>query len=111
MCQYSEADQAFISRPMEPGGRIAVIGLGYVGLPLAVALARKFDTIGFDIDAGPHRRAREGHDRTREVDEAALRASPLKLTAERTGLRRAQTFTSSRCRRRSMTPTGRISAR
>jgi len=30
--------------------RIVVIGLGYVGLPLAVALARQFETIGFDID-------------------------------------------------------------
>ena len=30
--------------------RIAVIGLGYVGLPLSVALARKFDVVGFDID-------------------------------------------------------------
>jgi UDP-N-acetyl-D-mannosaminuronate dehydrogenase len=37
---------------MEPGPRIVVIGLGYVGLPLAVALARKFETIGFDIDQG-----------------------------------------------------------
>jgi len=35
---------------MEPGGRIVVIGLGYVGLPLAVALARKFGTTGLDVD-------------------------------------------------------------
>src|SRR5436305_290209 len=32
--------------------RIAVVGLGYVGLPLAVALARKFDVVGFDVDGG-----------------------------------------------------------
>ena len=32
--------------------RIVVIGLGYVGLPLAVALARKFDVVGFDVDSG-----------------------------------------------------------
>ena len=31
---------------------IVVVGLGYVGLPLAVALARKFEVTGFDIDAG-----------------------------------------------------------
>ena len=67
---------------MELGGRIVVIGLGYVGLPLAVALARKFDTIGFDIDADRIAELREGRDRTGEVDEGELKASGLKLTAE-----------------------------
>jgi UDP-N-acetyl-D-galactosamine dehydrogenase len=67
---------------MEPGGRIAVIGLGYVGLPLAVALARKFETTGLDVDQGRIGELGRGHDRTREIDEAALRASPMKLTAE-----------------------------
>jgi UDP-N-acetyl-D-glucosamine/UDP-N-acetyl-D-galactosamine dehydrogenase len=66
---------------MELGGRIVVIGLGYVGLPLAVALARKFQTIGFDIDRGRIGELREGHDRTREVDGDALRLSSLKLAA------------------------------
>ena len=42
---------------MEPGPRIVVIGLGYVGLPLAIALARTFDTLGYDIDEEPDRRA------------------------------------------------------
>ena len=37
---------------MTGGQRIVVIGLGYVGLPLAVALARHFETIGFEIDEG-----------------------------------------------------------
>src|SRR6478672_9852150 len=62
--------------------RIVVIGLGYVGLPLAVALARKFETTGFDVDQGRIGELGRGHDRTREIDEAALRASPMKLTAE-----------------------------
>jgi UDP-N-acetyl-D-galactosamine dehydrogenase len=62
--------------------RIVVIGLGYVGLPLAVALARQFETIGFDIDEGRVAELRSGHDRTHEVDADALRASELKLTAD-----------------------------
>jgi UDP-N-acetyl-D-galactosamine dehydrogenase len=62
--------------------RIVVIGLGYVGLPLAVALARHFETIGFDIDEGRVEELRGGHDRTHEVDSEALRASSLYLTAE-----------------------------
>ena len=67
---------------MERAPRIAVIGLGYVGLPLAVALARKFETVGFDIDERRVAELREGKDRTREVDEAELRASDLALTAD-----------------------------
>lgn len=49
--------------------RIVIVGLGYVGLPLAVALARKFDATGFDIDSGRVAELRRARDRTREVDE------------------------------------------
>jgi UDP-N-acetyl-D-galactosamine dehydrogenase len=62
--------------------RIVVIGLGYVGLPLAVALARQFDTIGFDIDQKRVVELRNGRDRTNEVTPDALKASALRLTAD-----------------------------
>ncbi len=55
--------------------RVAVIGLGYVGLPLAVALAKHFPTIGFDIDQGRIRELVGGHDRTHEIDPPALKAA------------------------------------
>ena len=61
---------------------IAIVGLGYVGLPLAVALARHFPVIGFDVDAERIEELRRGHDRTREVEADDLAASFLKLTAE-----------------------------
>ena len=48
--------------------KIAVIGLGYVGLPLAVALARHFPTTGFDVSAPRIAELRAGHDRTGEVE-------------------------------------------
>jgi UDP-N-acetyl-D-galactosamine dehydrogenase len=67
---------------MESGGRIVVIGLGYVGLPLAVALACSFATTGFDIDQERVDELRKGHDRTREVADEALLASRLELTAD-----------------------------
>jgi UDP-N-acetyl-D-galactosamine dehydrogenase len=67
---------------MGGGPRIAVVGLGYVGLPLAVALARHFDTAGFDIDPQRIAELGQGRDRTREVDERALRETSLKLTAD-----------------------------
>jgi UDP-N-acetyl-D-galactosamine dehydrogenase len=58
---------------------IVVIGLGYVGLPLAVRLAACFRTTGFDIDSARIAELRRGHDRTREVDPAALADAALEL--------------------------------
>lgn len=60
---------------------VAVIGLGYVGLPLAVALADHVPTTGFDIDEGRIDQLRRGHDRTNEVSSARLGATGLELTA------------------------------
>ena len=62
--------------------RIAVIGLGYVGLPLAVALARKFDTIGFDVSARRVDELRQGNDSTKEIPLDELQASSLQLTTD-----------------------------
>jgi UDP-N-acetyl-D-galactosamine dehydrogenase len=62
--------------------RIAVIGLGYVGLPLAVALARKFDTVGFDVSARRVDEIGEGNDSTNEISAEELRSSSLQLTAD-----------------------------
>jgi len=67
---------------MARGERIVVLGLGYVGLPLAVALARKFDVTGLDIDRERVEELRSGHDRTREVEPGALSGSTLRLTHE-----------------------------
>ena len=61
--------------------RIIVVGLGYVGLPLAVALARKFEVVGFDIDPNRIGELRENFDRTREIDEANIASSTIKLTS------------------------------
>jgi len=62
--------------------KIIVVGLGYVGLPLAVQLARHFDCIGLDSNSGRIAELRDGHDRTGEVDAAALAASTLALTSD-----------------------------
>lgn len=61
---------------------IAVIGLGYVGLPLAVALARHFPVLGFDIDKGRVEELGRGEDRTREIEPDILRATSLRLSAD-----------------------------
>lgn len=62
--------------------RIAVIGLGYVGLPLAAALSQHFDTIGFDINQTRIDELRLGHDRTGELSDGALRDTALTVTAK-----------------------------
>lgn len=62
--------------------RVTVLGLGYVGLPLAVALARKYFVTGFDIDTGRIAELSEGHDRTREIDAERLAMSTLGLTSD-----------------------------
>ena len=54
--------------------RIGIIGLGYVGLPLAVAFGRKFPTLGFDIDANRVAELKAGKDETLEVSAADLAA-------------------------------------
>jgi len=52
--------------------KIAIIGLGYVGLPLAVAFAEKFRTVGYDIDSKRVDDLSKGHDHTLEVDSSRL---------------------------------------
>jgi len=54
--------------------RIAVIGLGYVGLPLAVEFGKIYPTIGFDINTNRVQELNEGHDHTLEVEDDDLRA-------------------------------------
>lgn len=70
---------------------VAVVGLGYVGLPLAVAFGRKFPTIGFDIDSGKIARLRKGHDPARAMSPEALHsARRLQFTADPARLREAE---------------------
>lgn len=52
--------------------KIGVIGLGYVGLPLAVEFAKKYKVVGYDINADRIQQLRSGHDATREVSSEAL---------------------------------------
>jgi len=52
--------------------KIALIGLGYVGLPLAVEFAKKYQVFGFDINAGRIAELNKGHDRTLEIEDTLL---------------------------------------
>src|SRR5262249_11283801 len=72
--QQQKCHMSIIELPQLDTLHIGVIGLGYVGLPLAVHLARKFPVLGYDIDARRIEALARGEDRTREVsrEEMAL---------------------------------------
>jgi UDP-N-acetyl-D-galactosamine dehydrogenase len=73
--------------------KIAVIGLGYVGLPVAAAFARAGSpVVGFDIDETRVRELSAGHDRTREVEAADLKHPSLNFTCDSGGLQTADFF-------------------
>ncbi len=61
---------------------VAVIGLGYVGLPVALGFARHFPTVGFDIDRARVMELTEGRDRTGEIAADVLKASALIVTTD-----------------------------
>ena len=73
--------------------KLAVIGLGYVGLPLAVEFGKKRSVIGFDINQSRINALREGHDSTLEVDDDELKeATHLRFTADAADLEAANVY-------------------
>ena len=87
--------------------RIGVVGLGYVGLPLAVEFGMKYPTVGFDVKEGRIAELRKGKDSTLEVSEqGACCGQKLSFTADPEALR-ACNFLSSPCRRRLAATTAR----
>ncbi len=68
--------EALISRE----NKIAVVGLGYVGLPLAVHLAAHFDVVGFDLKTDRIKELESGIDRTLEVTDAQLKQAQIHYT-------------------------------
>jgi UDP-N-acetyl-D-galactosamine dehydrogenase len=72
--------------------KIAVVGLGYVGLPLAVALARKHDVLGFDVSSTRVADLRGGRDSTNEVSAEELRSVELKISGDSADLHGREVF-------------------
>ena len=61
--------------------KIAVVGLGYVGLPLAVQMSKHFEVVGYDLNSGRIKELKSGYDRTLEVSEEELRAALQDLSS------------------------------
>jgi UDP-N-acetyl-D-galactosamine dehydrogenase len=74
---------------MAHGRKISVIGLGYVGLPVAVAFGAEDRVVGFDVDAERIKELAAGHDRTMEVSPEALGAADILFTGNPEHIRQA----------------------
>ena len=72
--------------------KVAVVGLGYVGLPLAVALARKHDVMGFDVSTTRIAALRAGVDSTNEVTADELRSVSFTITEDPAALHGSEIF-------------------
>ncbi len=73
--------------------KIAVIGLGYVGLPLAVEFGKKYETIGFDIDKKRIKELENGIDKTLEVESSNLKSAEfLSYTSDIEGIRNSNYY-------------------
>jgi len=74
------------SRIQNQESKIGIIGLGYVGLPLAIEFSKKFPTIGFDISEERIEQLKKGIDKTLEVPEEELKSSNISFTKESSNL-------------------------
>ena len=74
---------------LDAKSKLALVGLGYVGMPIAVAFAKKVPVIGFDLNAEKIKRYQEGHDPTGEVGDEAIRETTVDFTSDETRLREA----------------------
>ena len=72
--------------------KIAVIGLGYVGLPLAVEFAKKFPVVGYDISVPRINELRQGKDSSLEVESGELAGVPMTFTDRLEDLRDSNVF-------------------
>jgi UDP-N-acetyl-D-glucosamine/UDP-N-acetyl-D-galactosamine dehydrogenase len=69
--------------------KISLIGLGYVGMPIAVAFAEKIDVIGFDVNKDKIELYKNGIDPTKEVGDAVIKNTTVDFTSDETRLREA----------------------
>lgn len=70
--------------------KLAVVGLGYVGMPIAVAFAKKIEVIGYDLNAQKIELYKKGIDPTREVGNEGVANTTVEFTADETRLREAK---------------------
>lgn len=70
--------------------KLSLVGLGYVGMPIAVAFAKKIDVVGFDLNSAKIDLYKSGIDPTREVGDEVIKATTVDFTADETKLKEAK---------------------
>src|SRR5699024_10611908 len=70
--------------------KISLVGLGYVGMPIAVAFAKKVDVLGFDVNAEKIEKYKQGFDPTNEVGDQAIQDTTVDFTADANRLKEAK---------------------
>ena len=70
--------------------KLSLIGLGYVGMPIAVAFAEKVDVIGFDLNRDKVELYKSGIDPTKEVGDAVIKSTTVRFTADEEELKNAR---------------------
>ena len=86
MCYYSELYERLVRKEE----KLSLIGLGYVGMPIAVAFARKINVIGFDLNSQKIDLYKAGIDPTNEVGDEAISKTTVLFTADETKLKEAK---------------------
>lgn len=75
---------------LERKTKLSLVGLGYVGMPIAVAFAKKIDVVGYDLNAKKIELYKSGIDPTNEVGNDAIKATTVEFTADASKLREAK---------------------
>ena len=70
--------------------KVSLVGLGYVGMPIAVSFAKKIKVVGFDLNAKKIELYKSGIDPTNEVGDEVIRNTTVEFTADETKLREAK---------------------
>lgn len=75
---------------IEKEEKLSLVGLGYVGMPIAVAFAKKIDVIGFDLNAHKIKLYKSGIDPTKEVGDEAIKNTTVHFTSDEKALQKAK---------------------
>lgn len=88
--RYRRRNLDLYNRLVEKKEKLALVGLGYVGMPIAVAFAKKIDVIGFDFNEAKIELYKKGIDPTNEVGNEAIRETSVEFTADPSRLKEAK---------------------
>lgn len=89
-CMQKEDKMDLYERILNGEEKLSLIGLGYVGMPIAVAFARKVSVIGFDLNKEKVELYKKGVDPTNEVGNEVIKNTAVEFTADETKLREAK---------------------